>query len=386
MADDGAGPGVSEPDDGPRAEDDGHESSSGELLGRSVVGGVGATIGTTVGPEATVAVALATPFLDAALMATIRRAGEWTETFGKRAARNGDAEGLAEHLRTHPQAAALLTDVAFVAARTDYEVKLEAMGQAIADGVLYEKGVIYDAEALVVRAVSALERVHVAVLAEVVRARSGASAELIADRIPEAKKGLDSAFSELERLGLVRLGDGGDWESKRPVEGKLERIIGLPNLRKVGMSQVNSIESRMRELAELMLAVKGEGEVYRASRTGIAVMRRYVSASDAVGEPLTFSPNSADGQPGSEEYLGPVVPQDATWDQGVRHATMLAVRRGERERTSWKVVDGRWCESCSRPLVKEVVYRGWKDEKVREASDESSVCPRGHRNAPPRHS
>lgn len=154
---------------------------TGTLITRGLVAGSAALIAAQLGPEGQALVALGTPFAEAAIGGGIRRWRDWTQAYGARAASESGHEALTEHLRSNPDAAALLSEAGYAASRTDYQVKLEAIGAAIAGGVLFEDGVTFDTEALVVRVICQLERMHVTVLSAVVSAPQGLLEEHLAE-------------------------------------------------------------------------------------------------------------------------------------------------------------------------------------------------------------
>lgn len=116
------------------------------------------------------------------------------------AAGEAGVETLLERLASKPAPAALLADAALAVARTDYEIKIEAISAAISEGVLYEEGTTFDTEALIVRTIIALERPHIVLL----MAADGefVSAEEMASRFPAYGEVLPSLINEINGLGL----------------------------------------------------------------------------------------------------------------------------------------------------------------------------------------
>lgn len=369
---------MSEQEPGPEGVNEKRDPSSSELLGRSLVGGVGATIGTTVvGPEATVVVALATPYVEAALTGTIRRAAEWVETFGKRAAPDGRAEELIEHLQNHPHAAALLTDAGFAAARTDYEVKLEAIGQAIAEGVLYEEGVRFDTEAALVRAIAALERSEVAVLAEVVRAPAGIFRADLAGAVPNLQESLDGVIGTLERMGLIV--EGGGERAARTTEAEIKRALESAGRTRPETVRGGGLPSRFFDELAKQIAGASEPTFYTASRLGIAVMRRYIDSAKAVGKPVLDE--GALTQPfheGREEWLGPVVPNGPTWtdDRERQFGYAQGDSPHQGSRPGWLVGEGD-CGQCGSVMVVEANFTRAMSGQERATVGRGARCPRG---------
>lgn len=343
----------------------------------SLIGGVGATIGTTVGPEAAVVAALATPFAEAAFTATIRRAVQWGGVFGRRAAPGGDEGKLVERLEGHPQAAALLADAAFAAARTDYEVKLEAIGQAIAEGVLYEEGVKFDTEAALVRAIAALERSDVAVLAEVVRAPAGIFRADLAGAVPNLQESLDGVIGTLERMGLIA--EGGGERAAPATESEIKRALESAGRARPETIRGEGLPSRFFDELAKQIAGAGEPTFYTASRMGIAVMRRYIDSAKAVGKPVLDE--GALTQPfreGREEWLGPVVPNGPTWtdDRERQFGYAQGGSPHQGSRPGWLVGEGD-CMECGSVMVVEANFTRAMSGQEWATIVKGARCPRG---------
>lgn len=175
-----------------------------EAVSGAVVGGAAAAVTAAGGTELAMLAGAGAPAAQAILTPHLRRWGEWLEELAARGARDGDVESLTTHLEGRPDAAALLVDAAHASARTTYEHKLEVIGQAMADGVLYETGTAFDAEAHTVRTIARLERLHVAVLQrlneqEIDRSELGAA-------FPNVSMALPGLVGELLQLGVVEEG------------------------------------------------------------------------------------------------------------------------------------------------------------------------------------
>lgn len=116
-------------------------------------------------------------------------------------AESGDVQGLLDCLEKRPSATALLLDAGQAVARTEYVVKVEAIGCTIAGGVLYEEGVAFDVQAVIVRAICRLERPHVAVLVALGDDRC-LEADLRSE-LPSYANVPAGLLAELHLLGLV---------------------------------------------------------------------------------------------------------------------------------------------------------------------------------------
>ncbi len=184
-------------------EEESTEDGLNETVVRSLVATAGAAVGVHSGPEATMLAAAAVPFLEIALIPTLSRLASTVENLARRAA-HGDEAKLRDRLAKHPPSAALLTDAGLASSRTDFDLKIEAIAQAISEGVLYEEGVAFDHDAMLIRIICGLERAQVTVLEQVVRAPDGVDVDVIASQLPYLRDVAHKIIAELTAAGLIR--------------------------------------------------------------------------------------------------------------------------------------------------------------------------------------
>lgn len=326
---------------------------SGETVVKSLVAGAAAAVGTQTGPEVTILAAAASPFVEASLTRPIRRMAELVHRFGERAAaeRGVDVAAFAVHLEQHPQAAALLADAGLAAARTDYEVKVEAIGQAIADGVLYEEGVIFDREAMMVRIICNLERTDVSVLEQIVRTPHGVSGAVVERQLPRLAGVTDKIIAELVATGLVR-----------PRLSSRSETIGS-RIRRVSLQGGDVLDELARVLDERTAA--SETEQFETTATGVLVMKRFLNAGEATGRRPAMESTAREGE--SREYVGPVVPPGTSWfdcspamrghpvRNQSRQDSSFFVHGQPSQRHGWVTTDER-CPTCSTKMIAEAVF------------------------------
>lgn len=313
-----------------------------------------------LGPEGQVLVASSTPFAEVALIGDIRRWREWIQTFGERAADRGGQEALLAHLQGRPEAAALLSDAGYAASRTDYEAKLEAIGEAIAGGVLYEEGVAFDKDALLVRTICQLERTHVAVLAAIVSSQGGLLKEHLTEQLPELGPAVPSILAELQALALVGIGRPQPTDRGREFQRQL-RSAGR------GANPGPVIADFLSKSDRDQLKIPG----YQGTSLGLEVVRRYADAATRVGdEELTGTTLRPLGE--VEEYMGLVLPEETggresshDLDPGTRPVWVVDPQRST-------------CPTCGRAMVVRgfVHHMAGGNEPVIMAP--GIRCPAGH--------
>lgn len=219
------------------------------LISAVGVGSAVAAVGAYGTLEAAVIAGTLGPLAQATIAPALRRWAEWVERLGERAAGEGGVEALARHLEANPEAAALLSDAAYVSARTTYEHKLEVIGQAMADGVLYETGTAFDVEAQVVRLVCRLERPHVAVLSAL---PEGADLDTLSRELRQLAPVTHGLVGELVALGLVE--EGPRWLPAASVAPRgVGWEMGLPT-RVVADGKPRAIKYLHTELGQEVLA------------------------------------------------------------------------------------------------------------------------------------
>lgn len=313
-----------------------------------------------LGPGGQAVVASGTPFAEVALIGGIRRWREWIQAFGDRAADKGGQEALLGHLQGRPEAAALLSDAGYAASRTDYQVKLEAIGEAIAGGVLYEEGVTFDTDALLVRTICQLERTHVAVLAAIVSAPAGLLKEHLTEQLPELGTAVPSILADLQALALVGVGRPQPTDRGREFQRQL-RSAGRGA--DPGSVMVDFLSKSDREQPKI--------PGYQGTALGLEVVRRFADAATRVGdEELTGTIVRPLGE--LEEYMGLVLPEETggresshDLDPGSRPVWVVDPQRGT-------------CPTCGR----DTVVRGWV-RRMAGGNDSVSMasharCPSGH--------
>lgn len=122
------------------------------------------------------------------------------------AALGGDVKALEAHLSDSPRAANLVLAVAEATTTTEYPTKVEALGQALRDGVLYETGTKFDVEAHIISVMCRTERLHVMVLACLEASEVKPTREDLADELPELGIALSGTVQELTVFGLAEAG------------------------------------------------------------------------------------------------------------------------------------------------------------------------------------
>lgn len=333
----------------------------GELVAQGAVGAFAGMFALYAdAPGTAAAVGAAGALAQAAVLPTIQRWSLMTQRLGERAAGERGPEALEERLRESPAAAALLSDLGYAAARTEYEVKLEAIARALADGLLYEEGTAFDTHALVARMVSRLERPHVAVLSAVVSAPGGVLPEHIWEVMPELKEPLDNLVADLEALGLVAFME----PVRSDLPGSLRRSI-----RAAGSGR--SLDDVLVDEMDRAWKEDSAPAVLVASLLGTRVMRLYVDAAQDVGErAVQIGPPSRALVAETHEYLGPVLPRGEAWS-----APASRFRRGQR--STWVLSDGS-CEACDERLVQRCSINMMAGGRLHVTTFGDHRCPSGH--------
>jgi len=272
------------------------------------------------------------PIAQAALGSLAQRWLLCIEELAQRADRGDDGHDLKSHLADHPEHAALLTDAGYAAARSADEIKVEAIAQAIADGVLYEAGTRFDVGAQAVRVICQLERSHVTVLSEISHHSGGVDEWLLRSVYPNLKDVMGALIGELVRLGVA-----------------------------VGGQQATS-----QSPGEYDLTV----DLYRLTALGSMVLERYLDAAEKKQQSLGGQePQWANGL---REYRGPL--------------TMFGRLGGwgHPERTAWfHDPQGRTCPKCARLLVREGKVSLSEGGGATLAEENVAYCPRGCSHATP---
>lgn len=341
-------------------ENDELHQGAGPLFTRGLVAGSGVLLANQLGPEAQALVAFGTPFAEAAIGGGIQRWREWTQTLGARAAGDGGHEALIAHLRGSPEAAALLSDAGYAASRTDYQAKLEAMGEAIAGGVLYEEGVTFDTDALVVRTICQLERTHVAVLGAIVSSPEGLLKEHVAEQLPQLRTAIPSILADLQALALVGVGRRQSTDLGRELKSKLRAAGGQSD---AGAVIVRVLSDAHREQQRM--------PGYRGTAPGLDVVRRFADAATRVGdEELTGGATRPLAE--VEEYMGLVLPGQSGWRGSSRDLD-------PGQRPVW-VVDPqrRTCPTCGHEAVVRGTVTRMAGGNDYVAMGPEPRCPRGH--------
>lgn len=145
---------------------------------------------------------MATPVLQEMYGRIIRRFTALIED----AAVGGDVKALEDHLADSPRAANLVLSVAEATATTEYPAKVEALAQALRDGVLFETGTTFDVEAHIISAMCRTERLHVMVLATLEARESSPTRNELAEELPELDVVLSGTVQELAVFGLIANG------------------------------------------------------------------------------------------------------------------------------------------------------------------------------------
>lgn len=349
-------------DHGPR--EDELPPRTGTLVTRGFVAGGAALLAAQLGPEGQALVAFSTPFAEAAIGGGIRRWRDWTQALGARAASESGHEALTERLMTNADAAALLSEAGYAASRTDYQVKLETIGDAIAGGVLFEEGVAFDTEALVVRTICQLERMHVTVLSAVVSAPQGLLEGHVAEHLPQLSTAIPSILADLQALALVAKESRPSMDTGNVLKRQL-RAAG--DQRDLGAVIVGVLSDAHRE--------ERRTPGYRATPMGMDVMRRFAEAATRVrDEELASGATRPLGE--LKEYMSLVLPDQSGWREPTRNLD-------PEQRPVW-VLDpqGRTCPTCGR----EAVIQG-AVTRMAGGSDHTTLsseprCPWGHSLAP----
>lgn len=351
-----------------------HKVFTGEILAKSVVAGSAAASSYSMGPEATILIASTAPFVEAALLPTIERMSSFMRKFGIRAVK-GTEEELTEHLQQHPPAAALLADAGLAAARTDYDVKLEAIGQAISEGVLYEEGVAFDRDAMLVRMICSLDRSEVAVLEKIVRSPQGTSTEVIGYELSNLSTVVHKIVADLIALGLA--------QSRQPVltEGIQSKV------RRESRSGGDVLGKLTKSIDEA-LKTYTEREI-EATPSGIQVMKRYLEAAVSINK--TLSEQTENIGKDVLEYVGPVVPSGDTWDsrqssialhmeenQTQSNETLSTDRAHAPIRRSGWITTQQNCHNCGTSLVSFTQFYRLEGRSTYVASSGPDIrCPLG---------
>lgn len=305
----------------------------GELAGQIVTGAASGMLSLYAGsPEAAATVGALTPIAQAALGSLAQRWLLFTEEFARRAERGDDGRDLQSHLSEHPEAAALLADAGYAAARSDDETKVEAIAQAIADGVLYEEGTSFDVGAQAVRVICQLERSHVAVLSEVSHHAGGVDEGLLKTLHPNLKDVMGALIGELVRLGVV----------------------------------IGGQETRSENPGEHDLTI----DLYRLTSLGSIVLERYLDAAEK--KQSQMGGQESQWADGLREYRGPI--------------TMFGRLGGwgHSERTAWFYdPQARVCPKCQRPLIREGKVSLGEGGGAALAEENLAYCPRGCSYATP---
>lgn len=150
-------------------------------------------------PGIAIGAAMSTPVLSSLLARTIKHFTELVEG----AAGPEGAEGLEKHLLESPRAARLVLTVAEATATTDYPPKIQALGVALRDGVLYEQGTRFDVEAHIITSMCRVERLHVLILASLAERGLKKSRQMFNGEFPELAIPMDGLLQELLMFGLV---------------------------------------------------------------------------------------------------------------------------------------------------------------------------------------